>query len=173
MITITEQIKFLLLQNRLFTRIPKKVEMGAGHSSPSSSSLSFSLSNQICFTSTTLRKYHKSPSNNLLINPSAKLSHTHLRKSTNFTMIDSSSSAILPVKCGAKVEEMKTKEGFFVNPSSDPHSIEKELLEKMIYDALVWSSLHGLVVGDRCVQVRPSPILNQFSSDQNWSKNFI
>ncbi|KAM7476987.1 hypothetical protein LguiB_024230 [Lonicera macranthoides] len=122
--------------------------MGAGHSSPSSSSLSFSLSNQICFTSPTLLKSHKSPSNNPLISPSAKLSHTDLRKSTNFTMTDSSSSAVLPVKGGAKVEEMKTEEGVFVNP----HNIEKELLEKMVYDALVWSSLHGLVVGDRSVQ---------------------
>lgn len=35
---------------------------------------------------------------------------------------------------------------------SDPHTIDSELLQKLVYDALVWSSLHGLVVGDRNVQ---------------------
>ncbi|KAJ8772032.1 hypothetical protein K2173_027209 [Erythroxylum novogranatense] len=34
----------------------------------------------------------------------------------------------------------------------DFHSIDEELLEKMVYDALVWSSLHGLLAGDRTVQ---------------------
>ncbi|KAD7478408.1 hypothetical protein E3N88_01544 [Mikania micrantha] len=32
---------------------------------------------------------------------------------------------------------------------SDPHTIDPELLQKLVHDALVWSSLHGLVVGDR------------------------
>ncbi|WOL17747.1 glutathione synthetase, chloroplastic [Canna indica] len=31
-------------------------------------------------------------------------------------------------------------------------SVPPELVEKMVYDALVWSSLHGLVVGDRRAQ---------------------
>ncbi|XP_021988512.1 glutathione synthetase, chloroplastic [Helianthus annuus] len=35
------------------------------------------------------------------------------------------------------------------NPISDPHTIDPELLKKLVHDALVWSSLHGLVVGDR------------------------
>ncbi|WOH14397.1 hypothetical protein DCAR_0933916 [Daucus carota subsp. sativus] len=35
---------------------------------------------------------------------------------------------------------------------SDPHSIDQDLLQKLVYDALVWSSLHGLVVGDRNIQ---------------------
>ncbi|KAK6138018.1 hypothetical protein DH2020_028245 [Rehmannia glutinosa] len=34
----------------------------------------------------------------------------------------------------------------------DPHSIDPSLLQKMEYDALVWSSLHGLLVGDRASQ---------------------
>lgn len=38
----------------------------------------------------------------------------------------------------------------------DPHSIDQDLLQKLVYDALVWSSLHGLVVGDRNIQVSES-----------------
>lgn len=45
------------------------------------------------------------------------------------------------------------KEGDFVKPVFDPHSIEPELLQEMSYDALVWCSLHGLVVGDRNSEV--------------------
>lgn len=37
-------------------------------------------------------------------------------------------------------------------PISDLHGIDEELIQKLAYDALVWSSLHGLVVGDRRVQ---------------------
>ncbi|KAK4797122.1 hypothetical protein SAY86_029448 [Trapa natans] len=48
---------------------------------------------------------------------------------------------------------MKTQEGQS-NPvlASDVHNIDQGLIEKMLYDALVWSSLHGLVVGDRSSQ---------------------
>ncbi|KAA8545067.1 hypothetical protein F0562_019834 [Nyssa sinensis] len=35
---------------------------------------------------------------------------------------------------------------------SDLHNIDPELLQKLVYDALIWSSLHGLVVGDKNVQ---------------------
>ncbi|KAG6585761.1 Glutathione synthetase, chloroplastic, partial [Cucurbita argyrosperma subsp. sororia] len=35
---------------------------------------------------------------------------------------------------------------------ADIHGIDQELLKKMVYDALVWSSLHGLVVGDKSVK---------------------
>ncbi|KAI4301841.1 hypothetical protein L6164_035081 [Bauhinia variegata] len=35
---------------------------------------------------------------------------------------------------------------------TDYHAIDKKLLDKMAYDALVWSSLHGLVVGDKSIE---------------------
>ncbi|XP_023001959.1 glutathione synthetase, chloroplastic-like isoform X3 [Cucurbita maxima] len=35
---------------------------------------------------------------------------------------------------------------------ADIHGIDQELLNKIVYDALVWSSLHGLVVGDKSVK---------------------
>ena len=40
----------------------------------------------------------------------------------------------------------------------DIHGIDQELLKKMVYDALVWSSLHGLVVGDKSVKVSVSAV---------------
>nr|GFB21611.1 glutathione synthetase [Tanacetum cinerariifolium] len=32
---------------------------------------------------------------------------------------------------------------------ANPHTIDPQLLNKLVHDALVWSSLHGLVVGDK------------------------
>ncbi|XVE86439.1 hypothetical protein DITRI_Ditri18aG0034300 [Diplodiscus trichospermus] len=37
-------------------------------------------------------------------------------------------------------------------PFVDYHGIDEGLIQKMVFDALVWSSLHGLLVGDRNVQ---------------------
>ncbi|XP_072976369.1 glutathione synthetase, chloroplastic [Typha angustifolia] len=54
--------------------------------------------------------------------------------------------------CGRSdaVEEVKNE----MAPArlSGPPTLPKELLEKLVSDALVWSSLHGLVVGDRSNQ---------------------
>ena len=57
-----------------------------------------------------------------------------------------------PLNC-SKVESIETKQEISGRPMFDPHSIDPKLLQKLVYDALVWSSLHGLVVGDRAVQV--------------------
>uniref|UniRef100_A0A2N9HVW0 Glutathione synthetase n=1 Tax=Fagus sylvatica TaxID=28930 RepID=A0A2N9HVW0_FAGSY len=54
----------------------------------------------------------------------------------------SSSCSSLAVNCG-KVEEVETH---------DYHGIDQDLLKEVVYDSLVWSSLHGLVVGDKSVQ---------------------
>lgn len=51
-----------------------------------------------------------------------------------------------PLKCSA-VSDASTK------PIFDPHSINPDLVQNMAYDALVWSSLHGLLVGDRSYEV--------------------
>ncbi|XP_052302424.1 glutathione synthetase, chloroplastic [Populus trichocarpa] len=61
-------------------------------------------------------------------------------------------SKIVPLKCFDKAREMETQEGIAQKPTIDIHGIDEELVQKMVYDALVWSSLHGLVVGDRSVQ---------------------
>lgn len=39
------------------------------------------------------------------------------------------------------------------NPVFDPHGLDPNLLQKIEYDALVWSSLRGLLVGDRASEV--------------------
>lgn len=61
-------------------------------------------------------------------------------------------SLILPLKC-SKVENFITHQKILPKIMSDPHSIDQDLLQKLVYDALVWSSLHGLVVGDKNVEV--------------------
>ncbi|XP_028770803.1 glutathione synthetase, chloroplastic-like isoform X1 [Neltuma alba] len=52
---------------------------------------------------------------------------------------------ILPLKHG-------DIEGTATLPLSDYHAIDQQLLHKIAYDALVWSSLHGLVTGDKSVE---------------------
>ncbi|KAJ6354008.1 hypothetical protein OIU76_002941 [Salix suchowensis] len=61
-------------------------------------------------------------------------------------------SKTVPFKCFGKVREMETQEGIFQKTLIDFHGIDEELIQKMVYDALVWCSLHGLVVGDKSVQ---------------------
>lgn len=59
----------------------------------------------------------------------------------------------LAVKRG-EVEEVETQgEGSTRKPVFNYHGIDQDLLQEMVYDALVWSSLHGLLVGDKSVQV--------------------
>ncbi|PQP93355.1 glutathione synthetase chloroplastic [Prunus yedoensis var. nudiflora] len=60
-------------------------------------------------------------------------------------------SQVLPLQ-GGKVEVGETQEGNGTRPLLDFRGIDQELVEKIEYDALVWSSLHGLVVGDKSVQ---------------------
>ncbi|KAI9099004.1 hypothetical protein K1719_024771 [Acacia pycnantha] len=43
-------------------------------------------------------------------------------------------------------------EGTAALPLSEYHAINQQLLHKIAYDALVWSSLHGLVTGDKSVE---------------------
>jgi len=38
-------------------------------------------------------------------------------------------------------------------PIFDLEKLDDEFVQKLVYDALVWSSLHGLVVGDKSYQV--------------------
>lgn len=52
---------------------------------------------------------------------------------------------------GIKVGVRETQEGSSTRPIN-VDGIDQELVEKMVYDALVWSSINGLVVGDRSVQ---------------------
>ncbi|CAH1436809.1 unnamed protein product [Lactuca virosa] len=115
--------------------------MGAGCSS--SSSFSLSLPNHHCFSSTL---HHPKSTSTFILS-----THTY----SQFHKSSSKFSINSPPNCGSgSIPEIKTtqQKSFVKNPMSDPHTIDSELLQKLVYDALVWSSLHGLVVGDRNVQ---------------------
>ncbi|KAK3418520.1 hypothetical protein EUGRSUZ_H04452 [Eucalyptus grandis] len=56
----------------------------------------------------------------------------------------------LPLKCVRSEMEAKNDEAAG-KPTSGFVEIDQGLIDQMVYDALVWSSLHGLVVGDRNV----------------------
>lgn len=59
------------------------------------------------------------------------------------------------LNCGGVAGEMETEKGIDAaqKPIVDLHGIDEGLIPKIVFDALVWSSLRGLVVGDRNVQV--------------------
>jgi glutathione synthase len=119
--------------------------MGAVYSSSYSfSTLSLSLiHNQTHATPATLLKSQKSESN-LPAKFSTPSNFSRTYSLPVFAMSSNPSSSI--------ISAAKSSDGSLVNPSFNPHGVEPELLQKMVYDALVWSSLHGLVVGDRSIQ---------------------
>ncbi|GFP88845.1 glutathione synthetase chloroplastic [Phtheirospermum japonicum] len=80
-------------------------------------------------------------------------SQTHHKKPCNISMANNASSSISPLKCS----ERGKQETETLKPLFDPHSIDPILLQKMEYEALVWSSLHGLLVGDRASEVGRVP----------------
>ncbi|KAL6521776.1 Glutathione synthetase [Orobanche gracilis] len=57
-------------------------------------------------------------------------------------MAHNAPSPLPPLRCEAKIQ----------NPVFDPHGLDPKLLQKITYDALVWTSLRGLLVGDRASQ---------------------
>ena len=63
------------------------------------------------------------------------------------------SSSLLPQRCGKSDELEEAHDETAPGPRSVSRNIPSGLLEKLVYDALVWCSLHGLVVGDKGVQV--------------------
>ncbi|KAL8518226.1 hypothetical protein ACS0TY_009554 [Phlomoides rotata] len=69
------------------------------------------------------------------------------RKSCNLSMAKNASSAVSPLKYSRVEDEMRTQKPIF-----DPHDVDPKLIQRIGHDALVWSSLHGLVVGDRASQ---------------------
>ena len=50
------------------------------------------------------------------------------------------------------------------SPLFDYPRLDQQLIHTIAYDALVWSSLHGLLVGDKSVQVTHSPTFLLFFS---------
>ncbi|KAM6577684.1 hypothetical protein CsatB_029521 [Cannabis sativa] len=68
---------------------------------------------------------------------------THIPKPLNNNF---HSSQPLTLK-SLKVRAMDTQEGVPSMPSFDFHGIDQKLVDRMVYDSLVWSSLHGLRSG--------------------------
>ena len=132
--------------------------MGAAYSSCSTHSLTFS--SQTLFSFPTITTKTSSKSNleskfNTFLYPTNKIFNTHLAKPIKTMAQTSFPCSGLAVKCG-KVEEVEThEEGCLRKPPPvfDYHGIDQDLIEEMVYDSLVWSSLHGLVVGDKSAQV--------------------
>lgn len=48
---------------------------------------------------------------------------------------------------------MQTQVEDSLKPIVDPHDIDPKLVDNLAYDALVWCSLRGLLVGDRNSEV--------------------
>lgn len=58
-----------------------------------------------------------------------------------------------PSKCG-KSDGSETYDGSNEKPlCGSDNNISPDLLRQLVSEALVWSSLHGLLVGDKSVQV--------------------
>lgn len=57
-----------------------------------------------------------------------------------------------PLRCG-RVRDMEILEEIDSKRAWDVRSIDQDLIQKLTYDALVWSSLHGLVIGDKSIRV--------------------
>ncbi|KAL8166393.1 hypothetical protein V2J09_007892 [Rumex salicifolius] len=67
------------------------------------------------------------------------------------TQIPLHSGSVSPLNC-TPTETANTKTGIGGSQGFDPHEFDPKLVQELLYEALVWCSLHGLVVGDRAVQ---------------------
>lgn len=135
---------------------PKWVNMGVGCSSPSLSSPTHQYHHSFPLATIACDTKQKS---NFSFNPINKdrIFNTHYQKVSFFPLTQFSvcglHSRVGNLKCGS-VKEMETHQGIATKEDLDLQSVDQDLVQKMVYDALVWSSLHGLVVGDRSVQVK-------------------
>ncbi|XP_065853597.1 glutathione synthetase, chloroplastic [Euphorbia lathyris] len=125
--------------------------MGTSHSSSLSLSLSFPT------TTPNPSHCHLLPPTPLTNNSIPLFASLLLKPTSNFVSQHHyspfSSSKIVTLRSGReKLMEIQQGTGTSTTPNFDLHGIDDDLVAKMVYDALVWCSLHGLVVGDRSVQ---------------------
>nr|GMD46791.1 glutathione synthetase, chloroplastic [Ipomoea batatas] len=120
--------------------------MGAGHSWCCSDSLSSLHSTATSLPSPTALYSFKSHSTVFPLHSFPRILQTHIPKSAHIAMSQSPSPTPLPLQSSRA--ETHDGEGS-IDPILDPHKIDPNLLQTLSYDALVWSSLHGLLVGDR------------------------
>lgn len=87
--------------------------------------------------------------------PTTSIHQIHLKKPIRTIYKSISlhlSSSMEPLKCG-KSDGSETYDGSKEKALCGSDNISPDLLQHLVSEALVWSSLHGLVVGDRSVQV--------------------
>ncbi|KAA3473445.1 glutathione synthetase, chloroplastic [Gossypium australe] len=110
--------------------------MGVGHSSPSSCSV-----DSLCITA-----FIAQPKTSSFSNSNRQKSLFPTKKHSPFAVLK-----IGTLNCARVAGEMEIEKGIAAagKPIVDLHGIDDGLIQKIVYDALVWSSLHGLVVGDR------------------------
>ncbi|XP_042475330.1 glutathione synthetase, chloroplastic-like [Macadamia integrifolia] len=130
--------------------------MGCGCSCSSfSSSISQSLFSpyRVCYCPTTLLPSCTKPKS-FTFNPTSKTSFQGYLQKTHQAMKSESafSSSFVNLNSGMVEEEKIPDESSSKPIISDLSDVNPELFQQLVYDALVWSSLHGLVVGDRSVQ---------------------
>ncbi|KAM3219026.1 glutathione synthetase, chloroplastic [Capsicum chacoense] len=114
--------------------------MGGGHSSLSISQGSTTCLALSCASSPF--QPQESQSNSLNFCSATRFLEPHLPKSSKIFIPKSL------LRC-SKVHKMQTQVGDSVKSIVDPHDIDPKLVQNLAYDALVWCSLRGLLVGDR------------------------
>ncbi|TYI02188.1 hypothetical protein ES332_A11G253200v1 [Gossypium tomentosum] len=110
--------------------------MGVGHSSLSSCSV-----DSLCITA-----FIAQPKTTSFSNSNRQKPLFPTKKQSPFAVLK-----IGTLNCARVAGEMEIKKGIAAagKPIVDRHVIDDGLIQKIVYDALVWSSLHGLLVGDR------------------------
>lgn len=137
--------------------------MGAVHSS----SLALSTSTDTCFilgTSALLRPRASKVESKLKSNSSLsgriwrddKTLEPPVSIFTSTVAQDSIFAQSLPLRC-ARLEMETKNDAVAIKPTLGSVEIDRDLVDEIVYDALVWSSLHGLVVGDRNIEVSARP----------------
>lgn len=138
--------------------------MGASHSIP--------------LTTDTITLLHSNPRTTLfcqsrLQNPVFRLNPTNQIFKTQLKTM-SQTSQVVPVN-GGKVVVRETQDESSSRPLN-VDGIDQEVVDKMVYDALVWSSIHGLVVGDRSVKVSVvllTQLFWTFKTRKDWKLKFL
>ncbi|CAN6482624.1 unnamed protein product [Victoria cruziana] len=114
----------------------------------------FSLSPFSCTKVAPLRRFDR-PSNRSSFLLTSKNLATHLQRSTRTIRgMSSSSSSVAPFKSAKTDTQESVRDGEKGMDDSLNGSLEMpaELLQRLVYEALVWSSLHGLVVGHKSIE---------------------
>ena len=126
--------------------------MGVSHSSFSQSTIpTETLHSHSLITAFSSKSLSKSPSSLSLPSTTCLGFDTSISDQISRTCVRRPTKKIM--SHSGNLEATQTHHGFSAKPTLDFRGIDQKLIDEMVYDALVWSSLHGLVVGDKSSQV--------------------